>query len=86
MLEEIRDQPAALDRTLRGQFADAERLRKLFAVNRPRLIILAARGTSDNAAQSDVICSRLPLASRSPSLRRRYSLCIVPGSIFVIPS
>src|SRR3982751_2309067 len=51
MLEEIRQQPAALERTLRGEIRRAESLRKLFATKKPRMIVLAARGTSDNAAQ-----------------------------------
>jgi glutamine---fructose-6-phosphate transaminase (isomerizing) len=51
MLDEIRQQPAALERTLRGEIRRAESLRKLFARKKPRMIVLAARGTSDNAAQ-----------------------------------
>jgi glutamine---fructose-6-phosphate transaminase (isomerizing) len=51
MLDEIRQQPAALARTLQGEIKGAERLRKVFEKRRPRLIVLAARGTSDNAAQ-----------------------------------
>ncbi len=51
MLAEIHEQPAALERTLRGQRAEVARLKKRFESARPRLIVLAARGTSDNAAQ-----------------------------------
>jgi glutamine---fructose-6-phosphate transaminase (isomerizing) len=51
MLDEIRQQPAALARTLQGELKGAERLRKVLEKRRPRLIVLAARGTSDNAAQ-----------------------------------
>ena len=51
MLDEIRQQPSALERTLREELNVAVSLRERFARNRPRLIILAARGTSDNAAQ-----------------------------------
>ncbi|MEK7751998.1 MAG: glutamine--fructose-6-phosphate aminotransferase, partial [Acidobacteriota bacterium] len=51
MLEEIRQQPAALERTLRGQMREAVRLRARFQNRRPRLIVLAARGTSDNACR-----------------------------------
>ncbi len=51
MLEEIRQQPDALDRTLRGELPGFESLRKRFQVKPPRLVVLAARGTSDNAAQ-----------------------------------
>ena len=51
MLDEIRQQPDALERTLRGQVRSAEKLRKALRERRPRVILLAARGTSDNAAQ-----------------------------------
>lgn len=51
MLDEIRQQPDALERTLRGQLRTAEQLRKALRGQRPRVILLAARGTSDNAAQ-----------------------------------
>lgn len=50
MLEEIRQQPAALEKTLRSELRSFERLKKRVAQKRPRLVILAARGTSDNAA------------------------------------
>src|SRR5512140_1051365 len=51
MLDEIRQQPAALERTLRGELRVVKNLKKVFEKRRPRLIVLAARGTSDNAAQ-----------------------------------
>lgn len=50
MLEETRLQPVTLHRTL-DQAASIDRLRRRFERTRPRLIVLAARGTSDNAAQ-----------------------------------
>src|SRR3989442_5179413 len=50
MLEEIREQPAALERTLKAELRRAERFKKFLERRRPRLVILAARGTSDNAA------------------------------------
>ena len=51
MLEEIRQQPDALERTLGAELRRAGRLRKLVEQRRPRLIVLCARGTSDNAAR-----------------------------------
>jgi glutamine---fructose-6-phosphate transaminase (isomerizing) len=51
MLHEIRQQPAVLERTLKSELAGAETLRRLFAKKKPKLIVLVARGTSDNAAQ-----------------------------------
>jgi len=50
MLEEIRQQPEALDRTLAAELRRIERFKVRIAKRRPRLIVLAARGTSDNAA------------------------------------
>ncbi len=50
MLREIFQQPAALERTLNGSLRSVERLRKEMRQRRPRLVVLAARGTSDNAA------------------------------------
>src|SRR5687767_2619131 len=51
MLAEIREQPWALERTLRGGISGAKRLRRELEGRRPRLVVLVARGTSDNAAQ-----------------------------------
>jgi len=50
MLDEIRQQPAALERTLQSELAAAQKLRQVIEKRRPRCIVLAARGTSDNAA------------------------------------
>lgn len=50
MLDEIRQQQAVLDLTLREELAAAGRIRELFRERRPRAIVLVARGTSDNAA------------------------------------
>ena len=51
MLDEIREQPAALERSLRSGLRAAARLSRALESRRPKLIVLAARGTSDNAAQ-----------------------------------
>jgi glutamine---fructose-6-phosphate transaminase (isomerizing) len=50
MRDEIRQQPAAIERTLKAEWRRAEKLRRHFERNPVRLIVLAARGTSDNAA------------------------------------
>lgn len=80
MLDEIHEQPAALDRTLRGQLPEIERLRKLFARQRPRSIILAARGTSDNAAQFGryllEITTGIPVSLAAPSIITLYKATI----------
>jgi glucosamine--fructose-6-phosphate aminotransferase (isomerizing) len=50
MLEEIRQQPAVLAHTLKAGIGNAKRFQRLVEAKRPRLVVLAARGTSDNAA------------------------------------
>ena len=76
MLEEIRQQPAALERNLQSAGAQIERLRVQFTRNRPRLIVLAARGTSDNAAQFGryllEILTGIPVALAAPSIYTLY--------------
>ena len=76
MLNEIRQQPAALERTLRRELRGVERLRRLLAARRPRFIILAARGTSDNAAQFGryllEIATGIPVSLAAPSIFTLY--------------
>lgn len=50
MLEETRQLPEALRKTLDGGIRGITELRRHLEAHRPRLIILVARGTSDNAA------------------------------------
>src|SRR5690349_6237686 len=80
MLDEIREQPAALDRTLRGQITVAERLRKTLTERRPRLIMLVARGTSDNAAQFGryllEIATGIPVSLAAPSVFTLYNATV----------
>ena len=77
MLEEIRQQPAALERTLAAEWRAVERLKQRFAKERPRLIVLAARGTSDNAAQFGryllEITTGIPVSLAAPSLHTLYN-------------
>ena len=72
MLEEIRQQPSALERTFRSDLKGIEKLRAIFAKNRPKFIILAARGTSDNAAQFGryllEIATGIPVSLAAPSI------------------
>jgi glucosamine--fructose-6-phosphate aminotransferase (isomerizing) len=76
MLEEIREQPEALERTLRLGLKPAARLAREIALKRPKLIILAARGTSDNAAQLGryllEIATGIPVSLAAPSLYTLY--------------
>jgi glucosamine--fructose-6-phosphate aminotransferase (isomerizing) len=76
MLEETRRQPDALQRTLDHSAAAIARLRRRFEANRPRLIVLAARGTSDNAAQFGryllEITTQVPVSLAAPSVVTVY--------------
>ncbi len=76
MLEEIREQPGALDRTLSEELRGVEELRRRLAANRPRTILLAARGTSDNAAQFGryllEITTGIPVSLAAPSVFTIY--------------
>jgi glutamine---fructose-6-phosphate transaminase (isomerizing) len=77
MLEEIREQPATLERTLQAQRKPIEELRALLGRNPPRLIMLAARGTSDNAAQFGryllEIATGIPVTLAAPSIFTLYN-------------
>lgn len=76
MREEIREQPEALERTLKEEWSRAEALRRHFQRNAPSLIVLAARGTSDNAAQFGrylvEISTGIPVSLAAPSVFTLY--------------
>ena len=76
MLEEIRQQPAALERTLSGALRGVERFRQLMLKRRPRLVVLVARGTSDNAALFGryllEITTGIPVSLAAPSIATLY--------------
>lgn len=76
MLEEIQQQPVALEKTLNGALKVVEQLRKRLAKNRPRLIVLAARGTSDNAAMFGryllEATTGIPVSLAAPSVYTLY--------------
>lgn len=76
MLEEIREQPGALDKTLRSAWPGIEKLRTHFEKRRPRFLMLAARGTSDNAAQFGryliEITTGIPVGLAAPSVSTLY--------------
>jgi glucosamine--fructose-6-phosphate aminotransferase (isomerizing) len=77
MLEEIRQQPEALARTLDREFPKVERFRKRLAGRRPKLVVLAARGTSDNAAQFGryllEMLTGIPVSLSAPSIHTLYN-------------
>ncbi len=76
MLDEIREQPVALERTLHSGLTAGAKLAKAVAARRPRLIVLAARGTSDNAAQFGryvlEIMTGIPVSLAAPSVTTLY--------------
>lgn len=76
MRDEIGQQPAALERTLAEEWPQAEKLRSHFAKHPIRLIVLVARGTSDNAAQFGryllEISTGIPVSLAAPSVYTLY--------------
>lgn len=88
MLEEIRQQPAALERTLAGEIRRVERFKKLVEKRKPRLIVLAARGTSDNAAQFGryllEITTGIPVSLAAPSIYTLYNAHVDFRDVLVV--
>lgn len=76
MLEEVRQQPAALEKTLTAELKRVERFKRLMEKRRPRLVVLAARGTSDNAALFGryllEIATGIPVSMAAPSIHTLY--------------
>jgi len=76
MLREIRQQPVALERTLASSLRPMERFRRVLEKHRPRLIVLVARGTSDNAALFGryllEITTGIPVSLAAPSVTTLY--------------
>ncbi len=76
MLAEIRQQPEAIERTLQSEWSRAEELRRILEHKPVDFIILAARGTSDNAAQFAryllEIATGIPVSLAAPSIATLY--------------
>lgn len=76
MLDEIRQQPEVIERTLRLGWRAAQKLNAAVARRRPRFIVIAARGTSDNAAQFGryllEIGTGIPVSLAAPSAFTLY--------------
>jgi glutamine---fructose-6-phosphate transaminase (isomerizing) len=76
MIEEIRQQPEALARTLQAARPSVEAFRRAVERRRPRLIVLVARGTSDNAARFGryllEITTGIPVSLAAPSVSTVY--------------
>ncbi len=88
MLEEIRQQPGALERTLKSELRGVEKLKKALAARRPRMILLAARGTSDNAAQFGryllEITTGIPVSLAAPSIFTLYDASLDLKDVLVV--
>ncbi|MBI4903784.1 MAG: SIS domain-containing protein [Acidobacteria bacterium] len=88
MREEIRQQPNVLDRTLRLELRNIEKLKKRLAVKPPRMIVLAARGTSDNAALFGryllEIATGIPVSLAAPSIFTLYGANLKFDDLLVV--
>jgi len=88
MIQEIRQQPAVLERTLKTELGTAEELRSIFARKKPRLIVLVARGTSDNAAQFGryllEISTGVPVSLAAPSVFTLYDASLDFQDVLVV--
>lgn len=88
MLQEVRQQPAVLERTLKSELAETAELRRFFAQNRPRLIVLVARGSSDNAAQFAryllEITTGIPVSLSAPSIFTLYNASVNFRDVLVV--
>jgi glucosamine--fructose-6-phosphate aminotransferase (isomerizing) len=76
MREEIHEQPASIERTLNAEWPEAEKLKGYWERHPVRLVVLAARGTSDNAAQFGryllEITTGIPVSLAAPSVCTLY--------------
>jgi len=76
MLDEIRQQPESLARTLTSEMRRAAKFKTAMDRRKPRLVVLVARGTSDNAAQFGryliEITTGIPVSLAAPSVFTVY--------------
>jgi glucosamine--fructose-6-phosphate aminotransferase (isomerizing) len=76
MFDEIAQQPAALEATLREEPDRVRDLRTRFEARRPALVVLVARGTSDNAATFGryliEVTTSIPVTLAAPSVTTLY--------------
>src|SRR5919202_2068140 len=76
MFEEIQQQPAAVQRTVQGERTRLARVAEEIRRRDPALVVIAARGTSDNAATYAKylwgIGNSLPVALAAPALTTLY--------------
>src|ERR1700691_1862462 len=88
MLDEIRQQPETLARTLASELRLIEKFRALINRRKPRLVVLAARGTSDNAAQFGryliEITTGIPVSLAAPSVLTLYESALQLRDVLVV--
>jgi glucosamine--fructose-6-phosphate aminotransferase (isomerizing) len=76
MLREIEEQPAVLERTYRRELGKARRFRARWPERKFRLVVLLARGTSDNAALFGryliEVSAGVPVSLAAPSVHTLY--------------
>ena len=88
MLQEIKEQPHVLERTLKAEWKHVERLSWVIRKRDPALIVLVARGTSDNAAQFGryllEIVTGIPVSLAAPSVHTLYRTRMQLGRALVI--
>jgi glutamine---fructose-6-phosphate transaminase (isomerizing) len=76
MLAEIEQQPAAIERTIKRESKKIDRFAAKLKDNRPRLIVLVARGSSDNAALFGryllELSTGVPVSLAAPSVHTLY--------------
>jgi glucosamine--fructose-6-phosphate aminotransferase (isomerizing) len=76
MLDEIRQQPETLAATLDSELRRIEKFRALMGRRKPRLAVIVARGTSDNAARFGryliEITTGIPVSLAAPSVATLY--------------
>src|SRR5881296_2727013 len=76
MLTEIEQQPAALERTIKIEGNRIGRFARSLQQKRPRLIVLVARGSSDNAALFGryllEISTGIPVSLAAPAVHTLY--------------
>ncbi len=74
---EIFEQPAALRQLLKGEQQTVEQVAEAVQARKPSFVMMAARGTSDNAARYGQYLfgavNQLPVALATPSLFTRYA-------------
>lgn len=88
MREEILQQPSALEKTLRLELRNVERLKKRLSQNPPRMILIVARGTSDNAAAFGryllEITTGIPVSLAAPSIVTLYGAKLSLDNVLVV--